>query len=646
MQKYEKSIARTIYNHFIEVDSAVNSCAKLQELKKEYYQALNEVYSGADVIFKNPFKYRAKKDKTESKYKELKNDIGTYCDGLKTIEPLSVGIFGVWGSGKTYILKGIKEEINTRQEQNIVLWDSTKENEEFEKIDELKPIIVPVFFNAWRFEKEEHIIIPLFQTLVSALSEYEHISLMQKIYAKAKLFSYALAKGLQAPSEVPDIKKLFSGDIKELKKIASFFNWKKVLEESDYKSMLDALLRDNRIESVYLNIPQWIEKMLLLDNVRFLFLIDDLDRCLPENALKMLESIKLFLDVAGCSFVLALDDDVIERGVEHNYKEYKLDGNNATLPITGSEYLEKIIQLPFRIPPKDNDDISKLLEKYSDIFIEKVPKNSNNKEQEPQYIEKENSELKKLFIKAVPPYPRKVIRAVTLYKSKLDVIKDFDSSIDKILVAKITFLELFAPKLYRFIKDNEHLLVLKRVTQFLKDVKYLTETKKMQAYVDTEIKAQKEKERTITLIKIIEELNNSRVDFDLDKIFANIDISTQEEKIDSYIKLKRIEKKQTIVLDDKDIEFKEPTDKELFEKYLFSNDPVSWERAFTNETGLESAYIKIDDDFIDKAKEYVTNPKWLEIVASHTSRKDFLSLVNKSKVVTSILKEPEEPKNG
>ena len=31
---------------------------------------------------------------------------------------------------------------------------------------------------------------------------------------------------------------------------------------------------------------------------------------------------KLFLDVAGCSFVLAVDDDVIERGVEHHYRDY------------------------------------------------------------------------------------------------------------------------------------------------------------------------------------------------------------------------------------------------------------------------------------------------------------------------------------
>jgi len=83
---------------------------------------------------------------------------------------------------------------------------------------DLKPIIVPIFFNAWRFEKEEHIIIPLFKTLTATLSEYEHIPLMKKVYSKARLFSFALVKGLQFPKELPDLSKLSAGDISELKK--------------------------------------------------------------------------------------------------------------------------------------------------------------------------------------------------------------------------------------------------------------------------------------------------------------------------------------------------------------------------------------------------------------------------------------------
>jgi len=442
---------------------------------------------------------------------------------------------------------------------------------------------------------------------------------MQKVYAKAKLFSYALLKGLQAPTELPNIKKLFKeGDISQLKKIATFFNWETVLKESDYEKMLDALISENRIESVYLNIPQWIEKMLILEDVRFLFLIDDLDRCLPENALKMLESIKLFLNVAGCSFVLALDDDVIERGVEHNYKEYKLDGNDATLPITGNEYLEKIIQLPFRIPPKDSDDIEKLLKKHNDIF-------------------ENNNELKEFFIQAIPLLPRKVIRAVIL------IVQNFDNNIDKILLVKITFLELFAPKLYRFIKNNDYIWVFNRLLTFLndKDINHLTETAKMQEWAKNNIKAQKEKERTYHLINIIKEINRARVDFNLDIIFNNINIKTQENKLHSYIKLKDTRSKQekSIPTTDKEIKYSQPIDEKQFFDYLFSNDPLSWELAFSKETGLENSYIKINNNFIEKAKQFDINPKWLEIVVKHLSKEDFKKLIKETKPIERLLDE-------
>ncbi|MCA9712937.1 MAG: hypothetical protein KDK70_44340, partial [Myxococcales bacterium] len=39
-----------------------------------------------------------------------------------------------------------------------------------------------------------------------------------------------------------------------------------------------------------------------------LFLVDDLDRCLPEKAVEVLEAIKLFLEVPGCAFVIGVDD--------------------------------------------------------------------------------------------------------------------------------------------------------------------------------------------------------------------------------------------------------------------------------------------------------------------------------------------------
>jgi len=41
---------------------------------------------------------------------------------------------------------------------------------------------------------------------------------------------------------------------------------------------------------------------------------------------------------------------VIERGISYRYREYRLQNAKPEMPITGFEYLEKIVHLPFRLP--------------------------------------------------------------------------------------------------------------------------------------------------------------------------------------------------------------------------------------------------------------------------------------------------------
>lgn len=85
-------------------------------------------------------------------------------------------------------------------------------------------------------------------------------------------------------------------------------------------------------------------------HLRFVVFVDDLDRCLPEKAVEVLEVIKTLLNVDTFAFVVALDDEVIERGIAHRYRDYRFEGAKPEMPITGFEYLEKIVHLPFRLP--------------------------------------------------------------------------------------------------------------------------------------------------------------------------------------------------------------------------------------------------------------------------------------------------------
>ena len=72
--------------------------------------------------------------------------------------------------------------------------------------------------------------------------------------------------------------------------------------------------------------------------------IDDLDRCLPEKTVQILEAIKLFLNTEGFAFVLAADEEMIRRAVEAHYERSKIKDQRA------SDYLEKIFQVRFPLP--------------------------------------------------------------------------------------------------------------------------------------------------------------------------------------------------------------------------------------------------------------------------------------------------------
>lgn len=90
--------------------------------------------------------------------------------------------------------------------------------------------------------------------------------------------------------------------------------------------------------------------------------IDDLDRCVPEKAIEVMEAIKLFLDAEGCIFILGIDKKVISSGVRLKYGNLRDEKGKAL--ISGEEYLEKIIQFTFILPPILDDNLEKFINHY------------------------------------------------------------------------------------------------------------------------------------------------------------------------------------------------------------------------------------------------------------------------------------------
>lgn len=85
---------------------------------------------------------------------------------LGTPGPFTIGVFGEWGTGKTSLMSMICRELLNQ------------------------PDVVTVWFNAWRFEQEQHPIVPLVATIVRGLES--HKSALQKLEDKGKALLTAL----------------------------------------------------------------------------------------------------------------------------------------------------------------------------------------------------------------------------------------------------------------------------------------------------------------------------------------------------------------------------------------------------------------------------------------------------------------------
>jgi hypothetical protein len=102
--------------------------------------------------------------------------------------------------------------------------------------------------------------------------------------------------------------------------------------------------------------------------------IDDLDRCMPDVALDILEAIKIFPKRAPCIFLVAADENLIGQGLRLRYKELLAadgEGNVPTLLARkGQEYFEKIIQLAIRVPYRTEEQTHRLI---AALFPQWVP---------------------------------------------------------------------------------------------------------------------------------------------------------------------------------------------------------------------------------------------------------------------------------
>ncbi len=210
-----------------------------------------------------------------------------------THTPFVIGIHGEWGSGKTTLI---------RQTQKML--------EEEIKMDNSKKDWKIIHFDAWQYERMD---------VVSALFN--------------KIASQYQTKGKKLKNIAKSMTTIFT-DI-TLRATAGL----------SYKNLQEHL--DN-LQNEIPTIKNELENV-IGDN-RLIIFVDDLDRCLVDNVLSMLEAIKMFLSSRNVIFIIAVDMTKIERAWQLRY-------NSETALIEGREHAEKIFQLKLSLPPKTDEDI-------------------------------------------------------------------------------------------------------------------------------------------------------------------------------------------------------------------------------------------------------------------------------------------------
>ncbi|WP_413174059.1 P-loop NTPase fold protein [Anabaena azotica] len=127
---------------------------------------------------------------------------------------------------------------------------------------------------------------------------------------------------------------------------------------------------------------------------RIVLYIDDLDRCPPERVVQVLEAIQLLLKTEIFIIVLGIDDRYIGRTLEHIYRGVLKRGGTPS----GVDYLEKIIQIPYRMRPISKNITATYLKSLVDIEEEIKQENLEDfslispENQENSFIEQINDE--------------------------------------------------------------------------------------------------------------------------------------------------------------------------------------------------------------------------------------------------------------
>lgn len=378
-----------------------------------------------------------------------------YVDVIKNIidncqnEQLNIGLFGKWGVGKTTIINLLKNRIDNSEEYKTVMFECWKYSNEpislkrkfllevakqtGEPVDEL---IESLYIKGNRQINNQSILKSESNLKKSIKGMFKGLLFSSVIILFAEVIFYLfLLSRLHIEGQI-SIPLFFNAIVAGV-----IYYVVKILK--DYTSNVTITKSNENLESLEQfekSFQKLINDFANKKSNKIIIFVDDLDRCQSKKVIEALETIKTFMNIKNCIFIIACDDAVLKKALI----EEKIDD---------TDYLDKIFQIKLAIPPfrqeKIRDFTIKLL---SSIDID-IPK-------------EELKEIVHVLIYKNVMSPRKVkillnnfILLYGIFKERLqENYFSANFTLDLKFLAKITVLQTEFTQLYYDLVNNNRLL--------------------------------------------------------------------------------------------------------------------------------------------------------------------------------------------
>ena len=255
--------------------------------------------------------------------KEIVDKICGLVDNLQKDQNFCLALNGEWGSGKTFVMQMIKEELSKHQEYTVIEYDAWENSFYSEPLISILSCIIDSIQE--KLSNIEGFEDALKDTGKEVLNEF------LDSHKKAKFF-YDIFKGIKG--FVNKINEPFSKDTNS-KSLGEFKSYKTLLKEVKDK----------------LNLITTYEEYKGKQN-KLIILVDEIDRCLPDDQLKILERLHHLFDIKNCAVVCALNKNCIVKNIETTYG------------VDGKDYLRKFFNFNYTLETKQHIYLQSLLKGF------------------------------------------------------------------------------------------------------------------------------------------------------------------------------------------------------------------------------------------------------------------------------------------